>query len=446
MHQSLDTSYKGILKMSLPIALGAFIQFVVVLTDNTFLSQVNSEMMSGAGNAGLIYISLLMIIMGLSSGVQIMIARRKGENRPSEIGKLTINALIIGAVFSVIIYFLFYTARVFYFESWIDSPSIRGYMDSFLNIRSLGILFYFITLIIIAFYSGIARTTILIYTTFLTAGINIFLDYTLIFGHFGAPQLGIEGAAWATVVAELITTIFVLFYVILDKKNIPYNLNNALRKLYVSSTMKILKISSPLILQFCLSLSTWTIFFFFVEKMGAVELQVSHVIRNLYMLVFIPAMGLGQTTKTFVSTLIAEKRQDELATIMKRLIGMNLIGILFVTHGFWMYPDFIFSWFNVDPAMFDIAGKALFVVFLSSFFIGFSAILINSILGSGKTLAGLIIELISVVIYLGLTYFIIIVWEQPLHIVWLCDGIYFLTIIVFSLIVLKNSNWKYHSI
>jgi len=443
MNKVLDISTQGILKMSLPIAIGGFIQFVVVLSDNSFLSQVDPNMMSGAGNSGLIYVSLIMIIMGLSSGLQILVARRQGENKPLEAGEIMANTLIIGFFLSILIYILLYIGRLYWFDSWINSDVILTYLDSFLSIRSFGILFYFVTLLVIGFYTGIAKTRILIYTTVLTAGINIALDYIFIFGKLGFEPMGVEGAAWATIIAELITTIFVIGYVFFDKAIVSYEIDKSLKKIPLQNTFLIFEISVPMILQYTLSLTTWAIFFFFVEKLGEDDLQISHVIRNLYMLVFISAMGFGQTAKTYVSTLIAEKRQEELEPLIKKLIIMNFIGIIVLNHGFWMYPTAILEWFHVNPTRFEDGRKVMIVVFFTSFLVSISTILVNTVLGSGKTLYGLLIEIIGVMVYLAVAYYVTIVIAAPIYIVWLCDGVYFVTIILFSFWYLKRSNWKY---
>ena len=446
MNQPLDVSYKGILKMSLPIAIGAFIQFIVVLSDNSFLSQVDPDMMSGAGNSGLIYVSLVMIIMGLSSGLQILVARRNGENKPLEAGKITANTLLIGFLMAVFIYFLLYISRIYWFHEWINSKVILNYMDAFLSIRSIGVLFYFITLLIIGFYTGIAKTTILIYTTVLTAGINIVLDYIFIFGKFGFVPQGIEGAARATIIAEAVTTVFVLGYVFFDRSIKPYQIGKALTKIPLQYSKLIMKISWPMIVQYTLSLSTWAIFFFFVEKLGRDELQISHVMRNLYMLVFISAMGFGQTAKTYISTLIAEKRQWELVSMIKKLIFMNLVGILVLSHGFWMYPQAILEWFHVNPARFEDGKKVMLVVFFTSFLVSVSTILVNTVLGSGNTKFGLLFEIIGVVVYLIAAYYFTIVIAAPIYIVWLCDAVYFIAVTVCSMLYLRFSNWKYYQI
>ena len=75
----MRTDYKGLLLIALPISIGTFVQFLVLLTDNYFLARVSEAAINGAGNAGLTYLTIGMAIFGSATGLQILVARRKGE-------------------------------------------------------------------------------------------------------------------------------------------------------------------------------------------------------------------------------------------------------------------------------------------------------------------------------------------------------------------------------
>ncbi|NNE54876.1 MAG: hypothetical protein HKN32_02565, partial [Flavobacteriales bacterium] len=213
----IDISYRGILKVAIPISLGSFVQFLVVITDNFFLSKVHMNAMNGAGNSALLYITLLMFAIGLSSAVQILVARRHGEGKFVEAGETLANGFWIMLLSGFVLSGILFWANHSLLPLITSSPEVLDNMNRFLDIRALGLILYPIVLMIIAFYSGIARTLVMFFATLITAGVNIFLDWVLIFGNLGAPQLGLEGAAWATVSAEVSALIFLIFYLLLDK-------------------------------------------------------------------------------------------------------------------------------------------------------------------------------------------------------------------------------------
>jgi MATE family multidrug resistance protein len=92
---ALNTTNKALLQMALPLCMGAFVQFIVVLVDNYFVAQLNGKAMSAVSFVGLIYIALSMLSAGLANASQILIARKRGEGRSEEIPTVFANALFI---------------------------------------------------------------------------------------------------------------------------------------------------------------------------------------------------------------------------------------------------------------------------------------------------------------------------------------------------------------
>lgn len=449
--KGIDISYKGIIRVALPISLGSFVQFLVVLTDNYFLSgigiaegspELGMNAMNGAGNSSLIYITLLMFAVGLSSGAQILVARRNGEKQFAIAGKFFANSLWICVGLGVLLFFALRWITANALDPFLESEAVLENMQRFLNIRMFGMLFYPITLMIMGFYAGIARTRLLMYTTALTAIINIVLDWVLIFGNAGAPVLGLEGAAIATVIAEGAAFFFAVIFLFADKKNKPYQLWNAVKNFTFSYTRRITKVSLPIVGQQVIALSTWTVFFFMVENLGEKSLQASHVVRSMYLLTFVSVMGIGQATKTYVSSLIAEERQSDLRICLKRLIVINLCGVLFLTHGMWLYPEFIADQFTDDPEVLMLATKSLLIVIPAMLLAAVSSVFLNAVEGSGRTPIAFFIEVIAISLYLFFTYLLTTVYQQPVYLVWMNDYLYFGIIVIMGGLYLKFGRWK----
>ena len=82
--EAFKTDFKGLIEIALPISIGTFVQFLVLLTDNYFLARVSENAINGAGNAGLTYLTFGMLIFGSATGIQILVARRKGEGNDEQ--------------------------------------------------------------------------------------------------------------------------------------------------------------------------------------------------------------------------------------------------------------------------------------------------------------------------------------------------------------------------
>jgi len=453
MTNQLDISYKSLLRVAIPISLGTFVQFVVSFTDNYFVAQLNGNAMSAVSFVGLIYITLAMIGIGLGNAAQILIARRKGEGLYDQAGEVTGNAFrlafIVGIFQFVILFFVVPTGL----NSFISHPEVRDYMNEFIGFRAIGFLFYTLTVVLLSFWSGIAQTRVMIWTTIITAIVNIVLDYGLIFGNMGLPQMGVRGAALATSISEAAAFVFILIYTLsyYDKYHesssaSSYRLKKWLKQGSWRYSSVLIKLGGPISLQMLLSLGLWGVFYGFVETMGESELQASFIVRQMYMLIYISIGGFSTTTKTYISGLIAEQRQHELRKVIVRLMLLNLCGVLFFSHGLWLYPHFIAEQFTQNGLTIQQTVDTMHIVLPAMLTFSFTSILLATVEGSGNTIAGFIVELITVIVYIVAAYVMVFDFNWPVHLVWTADYVYFISIGVFSWLFLYNGKWKYKKV
>ena len=442
----LSISYRSILSIALPLSLGAFVQFLVVLTDNYFLSRVSENSINGAGNGGLLYITAIMLGVGLGGGTQILIARRNGSGDFKNVGIIFGTSLRISIVAGAVCWLIFRGLDQYAFQYWLKSDDILKTMREFMDIRTFGFFVYIPTLIINSLYMGIGKTRILTISMGLLAGLNIVLDWLLIFGNAGFPAMGHQGAALGTLIAEIGGLVFIAIYTWRTFRNHHFELWKGLTVLNAAVRKQIISLSLPLVVQQILALATWSCFYFLVEKVGSTPLKISHIVRNGYLLAFVAIMGISQTTRTIVSTLIAQNRQRELRLAIKRLMTINLIGAFILCHWMIFYPQPIAALFFeslADQAQLSLTFR---IVFFAIMMASLVLILLNIIEGSGKTKAGMFIELTCISIYLVFVYLTTVYSEQPIHIIWMTDYIYFGALGLISILYLRRSNWRYNTI
>jgi MATE family multidrug resistance protein len=452
--ERLDIRPWSMAKVALPVSLGIFVQFIVVFIDNYFVAQIDGNAMSAVAFVGLIYLTLVMIGVGLGNATQILIARRKGEGRFNDVGEVLGNAFALAFIVGIVQFLLLCFAMPPIIDATIESTEVRHYMHEFITWRSIGFVVYTPLLVLNSFWSGIAKTRVLIYMTLVTSAVTIVLDYALVFGNFGMPALGVEGAGIATVCAECSAFLFVLLYtwrnsnrdVQLALHPEGYNVTKNLFTFPRSNTSLLVKLGGPIALQMVLSLAIWTIFYEFVESMGESELQASFIVRNMYSLIYVSIGGFSTTAKTYISGLIAERRQSELHTAMKRLMLLNFLGIAIMSHGLWLYPEWIAGHFTSNPVVIQQTVDIMWIVLPAMLVFSVTSIMLATVEGSGNTLAGFLVEMGTVVIYIAASYLMVYQWHWPIHLVWLADWVYFLALGFFSLLFLWNGKWKWKEI
>jgi putative MATE family efflux protein len=430
------------MKMALPIMFGTFVSFIVVLIDNAFLSHYGgADDFNAAGIGGLIYIALFMLGLGLSSGAQIMIARRNGEKRYREIGNLFNHTLVILLLLAAVLWALLYFILPELLAHTISSDTIYFKLQEFFKYRPWGFFVSFVNLALIAFYVGIGKTQVLVWTMLITSLANVGLDYALIGGHWGAPKMGIGGAALASLISEATAMVFAVLYTVFNKSIRQYCLLRYF-KIYQYLLRKILGFSWPLMVQQGISLAAYAIFFNFIEQIGPTQLEASNVMRNLYLLVLVPVLGFSSVTKTYVSHLIAENRQSMIYPVLKKITILNVVltGVIMGVVLLWPRP--IMAVINDNGVVVEQAVSILYTVWGAPILYAFSVVVFSLISGSGDTYAALLIESGIIIVYLGTVYYLSIVQESSLTTVWLCEYLYFGLLGIVSWLFVRSGRWE----
>jgi len=437
----LDIKYKSLLKMAIPLMASTFIQSIVMLTDSAFLSRYSTIDFDASGNGGLLYITMFMTVYGLNDGAQILMARRIGENKNNSIAQIFGTTLIANLLLVTGLFIIAQTLLPQFITSYSAHPLIAEAEIEFLTIRSFSLFLAMITLAINAYFMSTGKTTVVFISALIIAATNILLDYLLIDGKFGFSELGIKGAALASTIADGFGMLFLIICLKFGTRFNQHQLFNQI-KFNAKSFKNLLKIGYPIMLQGLLALSTWTIFFTWIEQTGEHELTVSQNIRSIYFLAFVPIVGFGATTKTYVSQYYGNKDFDSIKIVQKRIQLLTVLFMVIIFHGALLYPATIVSFINPNPEYIESSVAILRFVSGSILIYSFTNVYFHSINGSGNTRATLYIEIISVFLYIVSAYLFIKIFKLDIFWVWSVEYIYFLSCGLLSIAYLKFFNWK----
>jgi putative MATE family efflux protein len=435
---SLNISYQSIWKMAIPLCAGAFLQFFIVIIDNYFVAQLNGNAMSAVSFVGLIYIALGMLGAGLANATQIIIAKKNGQNKANDIPEVFLNALVIQIGIICIQILTMSVVVPLLLKSFIENENVLNYMIEFSTYRAFGFIFFSCIQLYQAYWSGMTKTRSVFYSTALVAAITVFMDYVLIFGNFGMPQLGVKGAALATNLGEASGLLLLILYTG-KKGNLNVNFKISPPFIYVKN---LLQLGIPIMIQMLIALVIWIIFFGFIEKRGESSFQSAFIVRNMYSLAWVSAMGFSSATKTYVSGLLAEKRDAEIFITLKRLIISNVFLIAILTHGLVFYPGWIAERFNASEEVIQLTVASMHIVFPVILLFAVTNILLAAVEGSGKTIQGLTIEIATTICYILYAYWITFHTNADVSIIWTADYVYFSGLGIFSLLFL--SSWKWY--
>lgn len=439
MNQSI--SFRNIWKVSLPIIFSGVAQNIVNVTDTAFLGRVGIIELGAAGNSGIFYFVLLVLGIGFTIGCQIIIGRRNGEKNFHEIGSLFNTALLFLLPLALIIFILVKLFSPFLLAELTTSASILKASNAYLSIRIWGIFFAFVNFLFIAFYTGITDTKVLTKATFLQAITNVIFDYLLIFGLGGFPEMGIAGAALASVISEIIAFMYFFYFTRQKVDRKKYQLYLRL-KFTTKKLRKIMKVAFPIMLQNFMALSSWLIFFMIIEQIGEKELAVSHIARSIYMVLMIPLFGFSSATSTLVSNIIGSGKQQLVLRLVKRVVILSLGCTLLFMPALLFFPSAVLAVYTNNIELINASYPVLNVISGSMLFFSVAYIVFSAVTGTGKTIISMGIEFTSIFIYLIGAYLIGVHFNMPLAIVWCSEFIYFTLMGGISILYLKFGNWK----
>lgn len=439
----LDLSYRQIWKISAPIMLGSAAQNVIALSDAVLLYHKGEVEFAAMGFVGVFYITIAAIGFAFSRGGQIMIARRMGEIRPEKVGHTFHAMLLFELALAALMWAFMRFGTAWFFQFFLEhSPLVYEKSLEYIHYRSYGVFFSYGGVALIALYVGIARPAIILASTLILAVVNLVLNYGLIFGKFGLPEMGIGGSGLASSIAEGVAFVGFIIYMVFDKKNRPMRIFK-MPELDWPMTKQQLRIALPVVAQAAVGQGSWVFFFGMVENLGERSLAISNLARTVYLLLSIPLWGFSTGVNTLISNLIGQNRHSEVLSAAWKtgklcwLVTMIMAVPILLFPSYLLYPllgkDDMSLISETQPVFYFLLGLLSFSTF--------GAVLMNALSGTGATWFGLKLQGLCVAVYLGYVYWVTNFTELGLLWVWASEVLYWMLMIGFAYFYLRSEKW-----
>ena len=390
---------------------------------------------------GLLYICVYTIAFGFSVGSQILIARRNGEGNYRAVGPIMWQGTAFSFGMAVCLLILMYFSAAPLIRLLITSDSIYGATYEFFTWRIWGFLFAFVNVMFRGLYIGITRTKVLTMNAVVMALVNVVLDYALVFGELGLPEMGVRGAALASVIAEASSLLFFLLYTYYKVDLKKYGLNR-FGQFDLSMVLRILRISCFTMVQYFLAMAIWFVFFMALERLGQQQLAVANIVRSVYVVLLIPVQALSTTANTLVSNLIGAGGSSGVVTLLHKISRVSFL-IMVVCVGLCVaFPGSILSVYTNEEALLVESVSALYVVCGAMLIASLANVYFNGISGTGNTQAALVLEVFVQVFYALYIIVVGMVIQASVDVCFTTEVIYYVLMLGSSLIYLKKAKWQ----
>ncbi|WP_062175239.1 MATE family efflux transporter [Dysgonomonas macrotermitis] len=434
----MNYTYKKIWLINLPIMISLLMEQLINITDSIFLGHVSPIYLGASALASIYFIAIFMLGFGFSLGAQVVIARRNGEGKYADAGKVFFQSLISLSVFAIVVFVLSKLFSPVLLRAIISSDSVYQATIQYIEWRDYSYLFAFPLLAIRAFFIGTTHTKILTANSVVMVLSNVLFNYLLIFGKAGFPQLGISGAGIGSSLAELVGLLFLAVYMWRNADKEKYGLRAVFD---LGLSLHLFRISFWTMIRSFFCIAPWFLFFVAIEHLGEYELAAANVVRSISMLFFVIINSFATTTISLVSNLIGANQADKVIPVCRRIIVLNYaIGIPLMLLAF-AFSEPLLGSFTDDQVVVHTAFYPFYVM-LSTFIISVPAyVYCNTVIGTGNTKTAFIFQIINMFVYLSYLFLLSRLPDIPLAMYWTSEQLYVIVLLLLSLVYLRRGKW-----
>lgn len=384
--------YKKVFALVLPMAIQNLINVGVMAADVIMLGKVGETVLSGASLAGQVFFILSLILFGITSGACVLIAQYWGKQDHEAIEKIIGIAMRIGILVSIV--FMVVTLLIpepimHIFSS--EKEVIREGAD-YIRIIAFTYPIVAFTMVYLNLIKSIERVIISTIVYAASLGLNVIVNAILIFGLFGAPALGIRGAAIGTLCARILELIIVFFYAARVNKEIQIRIQYFLHQ-DVILRKDFFKYSGPVIINEMIWGLGYSANAAIVGHLGSSAVAANSVAQVARQLATVIVFGIGNATAIMIGKAIGEKKEQIAEIYGKKFIQLALIfgtigGLVIL-----LVRPIIIANLNFTGQTADYMNTFLFM--MSYYVIGqaFNTVIIVGVLrAGGDTKFGLILD------------------------------------------------------
>ncbi|NVK44626.1 MAG: MATE family efflux transporter [Oceanospirillaceae bacterium] len=371
--------FRTILSLGLPIIGGMISQSLLNLVDAAMVGRLGEKALAGVGIAGYANFVAISFIIGLSSAVQSMVARRCGEARHDETARPVNWGIILACVIALPLSWLFGHHSEFLLSRLSRDPEVLAIANAYFDFRISAMLAVGINLSLRGWWNGTRRPLVHVRLLVLMHLLNVFLSFGLIFGHFGLPALGAAGAGLGTSLALFAGCLCNGVLVWRDAR--PHGFLRWRRG--ISSLGTMLQLAVPHSLQQLFFSLAIFVLFWIIGQIGTEEQAIAHVLINLALFLILPGVGLGMASTSLVSHSLGRNRPGEAQQWGWDVIKTALAIMCVLSLPMWLMPDLILSLFLKDAHLIDLARLPLQITGLAICLDAASLVLTQALLGAG---------------------------------------------------------------
>ena len=354
--------YRHLLKVAIPLVLSTGSTSILHFIDRMFLTWYSPNSIAAAMPASVVNFTIMSLFIGTTSYVSTFVAQYSGAKRLHKIGPSLWQGLYIAVFGGAILFALsFASGPLFRFVG--HDPAIQVEEVAYFSILSKGAIFQIAAVAFAGFFSGRGQTWPIMWINVVMTAVNLGLDYPFIFGKLGLPEMGIHGAAYATVISGAVACALYCMLIFKGQYNDRYRTRSGWR-LDRDLFRRMLKYGLPSGTQFFIDISGFSIFFLLIGRIGAAELAATSITFNINSLAFLPMMGMGVAVSVTVGQFQGQNRPDLAQRSVFNSTHIAFLYMALIASTYIFLPEMYIGLFasRADPSQFEPLRRFIMVM------------------------------------------------------------------------------------
>jgi len=381
--------YREFFVLAVPLILSTASWSIQNFVERMFLTWYSPETIAAATPAGILNFTLMSLFIGTASYAGTFIAQYYGAGMHHRIGPAVWQGIYVSLLGALAILACIPLAKpIFVFIG--HDPLVRAYEIEYFQILCLAAFPVIAATALSGFFSGLGRPWPIMWVNAITTAVSLFFGYCMIFGRLGFPEMGIRGAAFATLISATFSLICYLFLITRRADAENYQTLKGWR-FEKELFLRLLKFGFPSGIQFALDMAGFTIFVLIVGRLGTASLAATNIAFNINTLAFMPMLGSGIAISVLVGQYLGMNRPDLAQKSTYSGLHVTVIYMGFVAALYVLTPHLFVDAFSARSHAAGIAEiSALTIILLRfvalySLFDGMNIVFASALKGAGDT-------------------------------------------------------------
>ncbi|MFI3320960.1 MAG: MATE family efflux transporter [Rikenellaceae bacterium] len=386
--------YKKNLQLALPIIIANLGQATVGIIDNIMVGQLGALELAAASLATIILHNVLVFGIGIATSLTPLTGELFATGSYKKAASLFQNSLLLNIVIGLILSVgMYYATPLFYLMGQPEGVVVMA--ESYFKIISLSIFPFLAFLAFKQFMEGIGNTKVSMSITIISNILNIVLNYLLIYGKFGFPQMGVNGAAVATLISRIFMPI--AFYIYFRSHNSLKRYFNffAKRNMRLQSQKMLLAVGLPISGQITVEVFALSVTAIYMGWISTESLAANQIALSICSAMFQVVLGISGAVTILTSHAFGAKNRTDIKNYTYAGMQMSSLFMLCGAAMFIFLGRYIAMAYTDDLAVIDIATKVFYVIALFEFSDGMQVTILGALRGLKDVQKPMIFALIS---------------------------------------------------